>query len=186
MEIAVTFNNKLISPYNEWIKSQPGNWERDVRFNSTVYLSKQYPKYAYMVVFGNQQLEECIATPDAPKILGVRYFSGLPDTPKNMKLSRKLPSVECKLELNPFRILAIELPEGVFVPGLDQCLRGAIVCTDEYFADCELLQFTTQWDAFQVSAKKLVKMTKKKYSAYDTLEDAFIKEDGTVTFLTFY
>lgn len=186
MEVAVTFNNKRLSPYNEWIKSQHGSWERDARFNSNVYLSKQYPKYAYMVIFGNHHFEEFITAPDAPKILGIRYFTQLPDTPKNIKLARKLPSVECKLDLNPFMILAIELPEGVFVPGLDVCLRAAIRCTDEYFADCELLQFTTQWDALKVSAKKLAKMTKKKYSAYDTLEDAFIKEDGTVTFLTVY
>ena len=186
MEIAVTFNSKLVAPYKEWIKTQHGNWERDVSFRSTVYRSKQYPKYAYLVITENQQLEEFIAAPGAPKILGIRYFTRLSETPKNMKLASKLPSVECKLELSPYIILAIELPEGTFVPGLDACLSIAIGCTDEYLADIELLQFTTQWDALKVSAKKLVKMTKKKYSAYDTLEDAFIKEDGTVTFLTFY
>lgn len=189
MEVEVTFGAGSYA-FQHWIQSQPGNWSQDLNFENIVFTSEQYPKYAYMVVFGLSRLEEIVTSTDAPKILGIRYFSGLPNTRKNMKMFNEsineLNERVNELKLSDYAVLAIELPEGTFVPGLDSCLGIAIGCTDDYLADSELLQFTTQWDALKVSAKKLVKMTKKKYSAYDTLEDAFIKEDGTVTFLTSY
>ena len=186
MEVVVTFESSVYAPYENWIQSQPGDWTQDLNFENIVYTSEQYPKYAYLVLAENV-LNNFLKSKHSPKVLGVRYFSHLPNTVKHQKLAVKVTRGESSaetLDLSRYVVVAIELPSGVFIKGL--C--GAITQIKQYprcqLSKSGLEQFFSQWETCPVDLATLKKKLVREFPKVDKVRDAFMDKDGNLSFIT--
>lgn len=186
MEVEVTFGADSYGAFQHWIQSQPGNWTQDFNFENIVFTSEQYPKYAYLVL-SQKLLNNFIKSNHSPKVLGVRYFSTLPNTAKNQKRAIKMmcdDSTAQKLDLNMYVVVAIELPSGVYVKGLDSVITQIKRHPRWPLNKHSLEQFFSQWETCPVDLATFKKNLTRDFPKVDRVRDAFIDKDGHLSFIT--
>lgn len=187
MEVEVTFGSAMYAPnYRNWIQSQPGNWEQDPKFENIVYTSEQYPKYAYLVLAG-KLLNHFLESKHSPKVLGVRFFSPLPDTAKNKKRATKVmcgDGTAENLDLDMYVVVAIELPSGVYIKGLCSTITQIKRYPGDRLGKRGLEQFFSQWETCPVDLATFKKNLTREFPKVVRVRDAFMDKDGNLSFIT--